>query len=183
MSHSDKVEVMDLLINVLKDHEKHLDTMITRAEYLLEEKKGSYQFDQKPAYIKISLKDWKDFKDCAIEANLICFDLIESIFYCNAITDTKIYKYVEKTPETQLNFKENENDIVISSNKMGDPEKHFSLKNRQLSIGLMLNARKNENNYSKPKIEFDIDSQYTKKWLSNELKIHRDFIIQGYLEH
>ena len=105
------------------------------------------------------------------------------MFYCNAITNSKIYKYTEKTPDIKLNIKENENNVAISSIKIGEPEKHFSLFNRQLSIGLVLNARKIENVYSKHKLEFELDSQYTKKWLSNELGIHRDFVIQGYLEH
>ena len=37
MSYADKVEVMDFLINVLKDHEKSLDQLLSRAEDLIED--------------------------------------------------------------------------------------------------------------------------------------------------
>ena len=57
MSHADKVEVMDFLINVLKDHEKNLDILISRAENLLDENEPHKLMQNQPS-LKISLKDW-----------------------------------------------------------------------------------------------------------------------------
>jgi hypothetical protein len=184
MSHADKVEVMDFLINVLKDHEKSLDTLISRAEGLLEENQGPSQIINNTPNLKISLRNWDDFREHALEAELICFDIKDSFFYCNAITETRIYQYTEKTPDVTVELMENENNLILSGIKIGDIEDKTSLLNGQLSIGLELNARKFSHSRinSQHKIQYDLDFQYTKNWLSQELRIHKDFIIQGNLD-
>jgi hypothetical protein len=130
MSQTDKVEVMDFLINVLKDHEKNLDSLITRAEELLIESQKENNLAKNQQKLKISIKYWEDFCECTPYAELVCFDLIDSIFYCDIITDKKIYQYNEKA-HTQ----------------------------------------------------YILNTLDTINWLSKELGIHRDFIIQGNITH
>lgn len=183
MSQTDKVEVMDFLINVLKDHEKNLDILISRAEDLLEENQSPQNLMQNPPGLKISLKDWDEFRDRALDSELVCFDLIDSMFYCNAITENKIYRYSEETPEVTLELKEKDNDLVLSGIKMENLEDQFSLLNGRLSIGLELKANTIKNKGGKHRIHYDLDALYTKNWLSRELGIHRDFILQGNIDH
>jgi hypothetical protein len=184
MSHADKVEVMDFLISVLKDHEKNLDTLITRAEGVLEENQVPANNINNTPNLKISLRNWDDFCGHALNADLICFDLIDSRFYCNAITDTRIYQYSEKTPDVTIELKEDKNNLILSGVKIGNIKDSASLLNAQLSIGLELNARKfsPSKNRANHVIQFDLDIEYTKNWLSKELEIHKDFIIQGSLD-
>jgi hypothetical protein len=178
MSHADKVEVMDFLINVLKDHEKNLDILISRAENLLDENQPQ-KLMQNPPSLKISLKDWDEFRDRALDSELICFDLINSTFYCSAITENKIYRYSEQAPEITLELKENKENLVLSGIRMEKLEDQFSLLNGQLSIGLELKANKVKNLGDKHVVQYELDVLYTKNWLSRELGIHRDFIVQG----
>ncbi len=178
MSHADKVEVMDFLINVLKDHEKNLDVLISRAENLLDENQPQ-KLMQNPPSLKISLKDWDEFRDRALDSELICFDLIDSTFYCVAITENKIYRYSEETPEITLELKENNENLILSGIKMENLDTQFSLLNGQLSIGLELKAKKVKNIGEKHLVQYELDVLYTKNWLSRELSIHRDFIVQG----
>ena len=182
MSHADKVEVMDFLINVLKDHEKNLDTLISRAEDLLTENQNSNNLTQNATKLKISLNNWDDLCDRALDAELVCFNLIDSAFYCDVITENKIYQYTEKTPEVTLEL-ENNNNLVLSGLNMNNLDENFSLLNGKLSIGLELNAKKIKNSGEKHKIQYDLDVLYTKNWLSRELGIHRDFIVQGNITH
>ena len=178
MSHADKVEVMDFLINVLKDHEKNLDVLISRAENLLDENQ-SQKLMQTPPSLKISLKDWDVFRDRALDSELVCFDLIDSTFYCSAITENKIYRYTEQTPEVILELKETQDNLVLSGIKMDNLEDQFALLNGQLSIGMELKANKVKNLGGKHVVQYELDVLYTKNWLSRELGIHRDFIVQG----
>ena len=183
MSHADKVEVMDFLINVLKDHEKNLDTLISRAEILLEENQTTQQPTKNPPVLKICLKDWDTFRERALDSELICFDLIDSTFYCLAITENKIYKYSEETPETTLEVNEGNNNFLLSGLKISSKYEQFSLLNGKLIIGMELKANKINSSDGVHKIQYELDPQYTKNWLSRELCIHRDFIVQGNIDN
>ena len=90
MSHSDKVEVMDFLINVLKDHEKSLDTLITRAEDVIEDDQLPRTVTQKPPPLKITLRNWTEFKDRAIEDELACFAMLHTSFVYKAFKATQL---------------------------------------------------------------------------------------------
>ena len=183
MSHADKVEVMDFLINVLKDHEKNLDTLISRAEDIIEDNNSPQNIAKNPPSLRIILKDWDEFCDRAVEAELVCFDLVGSIFYCNAITENKVYRYSEETPEITLELNETENNLVLSGLNMGKTIKNnISILNCELSIGLELRSNKIKNSGEKHKIEYELDVLYTKNWLSRELGIHRDFIVIGNID-
>lgn len=66
---------MDFLINVLKDHEKSLDTLISRAEDVITERESEFR---SPSLIEIKpvrtvLRNWKEFKSMVQRSGLICF--------------------------------------------------------------------------------------------------------------
>jgi hypothetical protein len=168
MSQYDKVEVMDFLINVLKDHEKSLDTLISRAEDVIAEKQ-SLQDAQTPCSsdiptIKVVLKDWQEFRKRLTEVDLLCFDLIGSVFIISASTGPKIYEFRETIP-----LKASDHDLL--------DDKTCAY---HLSIGLELFSKGSSND--KKGCAFDLDPQYTRNWLSEELGIHQDFIVCGDIE-
>jgi hypothetical protein len=172
MSHADKVEVMDFLINVLTDHEKNLDILISRAEDLLEKNQSPQRLMQNPPGLKITLKDWDEFCDRAVDSELVCFDLLGSTFYCHAIAENKIYNYSEEIPE-----------ITLELAKENGQEEQASLLNGKLSIGMELKANKIKGTGRVHKVQYELDLVYTRNWLSRELGIHRDFIMQGNIEN
>ena len=181
MSQTDKVEVMDFLINVLKDHEKSLDTLITRAEDVIEEKQSPQMVSQNSPPLKIILRDWDEFKDRAIEAELVCFDMNGSKFLCNAITVDKVFSYTEKTPEVEVEVTDNQ-DLVLSGLSVSNLEEGISSLNGKLDIGLELKATKIKRTEDKTTVLHELDSLYTKNWLSREIGIHRDFIVHGIVD-
>jgi hypothetical protein len=168
MSQYDKVEVMDFLINVLKDHEKSLDALISRAEDVITEKQ-SLQDAQTPGSsdtptIKVVLKDWQEFRKRLTEVDLLCFDLIGSVFIISVSTGTKIYEFREMIP------------LKASNRDLFDDKTHAY----HLSIGLELFSKGSGD--SRKGCAFDLDPQYTRNWLSKELGIHQDFIVCGDIE-
>lgn len=174
MSLFDKVEVMDFLINVLKDHEKSLDFLISRAENVLVEREerlglngGSHN-----SPIKIVFKDWSEFKRRLENVELVCFDLVEQVFIVSVKTRQKVYEYRERvlhcTPK-------------IASKH--DTSSDSSQRRDSLKIGLELICRKEAgNDENLNKIIYDIEPQYTRRWLSDELGVHQDHIVCGDIE-
>ncbi len=181
MSQTDKVEVMDFLINVLKDHEKSLDTLITRAEDVIEEKQSPQMVSQNSPPLKIILRDWDEFKDRAIEAELVCFDMNDSTFLCNAITTDKVFCFTEKAPEVEVEMRDNQ-DLVLTGLNVSNLEEGISSLNGKLDIGLELKATKIKKEDQKILVLHELDSLYTKNWLSREIGIHRDFIVHGIVD-
>jgi hypothetical protein len=66
---------------------------------------------------------------------------------------------------------------------LGDLEEGFLCLNGKLEIGLELVAKKvsrsKDPEHPTHKILHELDARYTKNWLSRELGIHREFIVQG----
>ncbi len=57
---------MDFLINVLRDHEQSLDTLITLAEGVINNKQSPQNMSGTPPPMKTTLRDREEFKDRAI---------------------------------------------------------------------------------------------------------------------
>ncbi len=176
---------MDFLINVLKDHEKSLDTLITRAEDVIEENQSPLMVSQNSPPLKIILRDWEEFKDRAIEAELVCFDMNDSLFLCNAITKNKVYSFSEQAPEVEVEMGENQ-DLVLTGLKISNLKEGTASLNGKLGIGLELKAtkikRSEDPENQKYYVIHELDSLYTKNWLSREIGIHRDFIVHGIVD-
>ena len=128
---------------------------------------------QNPPGLKITLKDWDEFRYRALDSELICFDLKDSTFYCHAILENKIYIYSEQTPETTLELDEMNNNVVLSGVKISGKDEQ---------LGMELKANKIKNAGGVHRVQYELDLLYTKNWLSRELGIHRDFIVQGNIE-
>lgn len=172
MSQYDRVEVMDFLINVLKDHEKSLDTLISRAEDVIVENQSRLESKkpnspESPPH-KIILKDWSEFRKRLNDVDLVCFDLVNSVFVVSASVGLKIYEYRETVPV----------DAAVKHLGKGPSPTY------QLSIGLDLFSK----NVSEDEKEgtltllYEIEPQYTRGWLSKELSIHQDYIVCGDIE-
>ena len=78
---TNKIEVVDFLINVLKDHEEILGDLIDRVESLLEKNdtrnKEDVNFKESHKVI-ISIQEWFDFKQNAMNPEFACFEIEES---------------------------------------------------------------------------------------------------------
>jgi hypothetical protein len=172
MSQYDKVEVMDFLINVLKDHEKSLDTLISRAEDVIVENQNRLESKQpgspeSPPH-KIVLKDWQEFRKRLNDVDLVCFDLVNSVFVVSANVGLKIYEYREAVPA----------DAAVK------PREDSHSPTYRLSIGLDLFSKDvyDDEMEEGEAQAYEIEPQYTRGWLSKELCIHQDYIVCGDIE-
>lgn len=172
MSQYDRVEVMDFLINVLKDHEKSLDTLISRAEDVIAENQSRLESKlagspESPPH-KIVLKDWSEFRRRLSDVDLVCFDLVNSVFVVSASVGLKIYEYREAVPVD-----------AAAEHPGGERAPTY-----RLSIGLDLFPRAVNQDQLEGGLAlvYEVEPQYTRGWLSKELSIHQDYIVCGDIE-
>ena len=108
----EKIDVIDLIINVLKEHEKKLDELVSRLEELpkIPTQPSSYQEPEKAPVRELStigvsaiLKKWRDFRERSSKAKLVAFALGNTTFKVSALSRGVVYIYEEEMP--QMNIK------------------------------------------------------------------------------
>lgn len=179
MSQIDKVEIMDFLISILKEHEKSLDSLIFRVETLLKNQdcynklKNSRQVERLP--IKVTLKEWEHLCRKAQGAEFVCYDLICDEFIVQVNLGSNIYEYKEKIAIHKQELSDNR---IIGSGINSENIKNLTIINGKLSIGLELKT-KIRTTEKKHKLSYDLDREYTRNWLSTQLSVHEDIILYG----
>jgi len=131
----EKIDTLDLIITVLKDHEKILDNLARRLtpivkglesrgvdeDKILEnissiERKISglndiiarFLLTQKSEPAKgviIECNNWEDFKVKSRDADTVTFDVVEKDFVVNSVSNNEFYKYSETLPENEYLLK------------------------------------------------------------------------------
>ncbi|MEM2341529.1 MAG: hypothetical protein QXX94_00500 [Candidatus Bathyarchaeia archaeon] len=110
MSDSEKMNALDFVINVLREHEKNLDALISRLEEILTElsTKGEEREIEEKAETKkapkaigvpvnIICESWSDFKDACSGAEVITFHQNNALSI-KALQGNIIYEYREALP-------------------------------------------------------------------------------------
>ena len=177
MNQVDKVEVVDFIINILKDHEQSLDTLVDRVEEALSTVKTTnvstkISLPQKYAS-KIQLYQWEDFKKKCRCADYVGFNLTDSMFHVTAKKNENLFEYIETVPDLLFKTQPDAEDVIISGIDMNNLSQSYPLFNGRLQSGLELNTKQvsvagtSEENLKK--IVFNIDAEKTRVWLSKEL--------------
>jgi len=112
MSDSEKMNALDFVINVLREHEKNLDALIGRLEEILsglpttvaeeeeiEEKAEEAKREAKAARVPVNIlcESWSDFKDACSGAEIIAFNH-NGVLSIKALHGNIIYEYREALP-------------------------------------------------------------------------------------
>ena len=122
-SFDDKIDVMDLIINVLKDHESKLDELVSRLENLplpqgerTDDSEAENEDEpHSPAVgpprqggpvVTAVLKRWTDFRSKCASSRLVAFDTEESIFEVSALAGGVVYVYREEIPSMGITYRE-----------------------------------------------------------------------------
>jgi len=110
MSDSEKINALDFVINVLREHEKNLDALIGRLEEILsglptvagekiEKRAEEVQKEIKAARVPVNIlcENWSDFRDACSGAEVIAFNH-DGVLSIKALHGNIIYEYKETLP-------------------------------------------------------------------------------------
>ncbi|MBM3291603.1 hypothetical protein FJY84_02880 [Candidatus Bathyarchaeota archaeon] len=188
MSSNEKIDVIDFIINILKEHEKSLDTQIARMEDILNNKNISTKSEKsipsdKERIIRVDIKNWNEYQEKTNKPEIASFDIINDEFIVNAIKRNILYYYNESISEVTMTIEKNVDKINIRGIEVKKIEDHPIISNGRLNCGLMLKPVKTEFNTPEnniiQKITYHIDVEETRKWLSQKLNIDKDSVING----
>lgn len=201
----EKIDVIDLIINVLKDHENKLDELVSRlegAEVLKEpqtdtEEEEIYSLEiptLRPAKrapsmgagVKAKLRSWTEFRERSEDAELVAFDVDGGYFKVSALAGGVLYSFKEEIPRMEIRYSKADENAQIDTIDINKAELVLTALRGQLNCGLLLEKRDVEtetpDGIRVHKIVYDIDPSTARNWLAYQIGIDEGSILWGNFE-
>jgi hypothetical protein len=202
--YDEKIDVIDLIINVLKDHEKKLDELVSRIEKAqvinrtttdtleeitpLIERASSLpaEITSPNVPVRVELSEWNEFRTRCGSARLITFEVVEGHFQVRALTDSVLYSYIEKIPSMGIRYKTVDEKAQIESIDINRAELVSEAFNGILKCGLKM--EKAEHNFKGPggesvlNVNYYVDSSTARSWIAYQLAVDDEKILHGSMD-
>ena len=183
----DKVDIIDLLISLLRDHEKKLDEISYRLEKLAD---GGQPIpyieepDVKPGVSGVSVtvivSRWSDYRERCRGSQLIAFKITETSLHVASLVGSIVYIYEEQIPSITLKKKE-DGSTQINILDLANTQTALSGK---LACGLALEAVSFDSTVDGEKVsivKYTVSDENVKSWLASQLEVDSSQIIKGEL--
>jgi len=189
----EKIDVVDLIISVLREHESKLDELVSRLEEaqslpveVVAPQEPRETPEQVGAAITAVLKSWADFTGRGSGAKLVAVDVADGFFEASAVVGGVVYVYREEIPSLDIQYTKRDDGVRIESidiSKAGLMP--VALKGR-LDCGLEFEKRDVEvelpGGRAVHKILYNIDLGTAKSWLAYQLGVDDSAVVQGRLQ-
>jgi hypothetical protein len=97
MSYVEKVDVIDFIINVLKEHEKNLDPQVAKLEDIMASDRTARPYQESPKEVSlkvnIALNRWTEFRERITKPWMLAFTMTDDGFKVSALKDDVLYVY------------------------------------------------------------------------------------------
>lgn len=182
-------DVLDMVINFLRQHEKTLDQLIYRVEEALSERGPPPETLIEPSIrapgISVLLKRWMDFRRRCSGARIVGF-VAENVLKVTAIAEGVLHVYVEDIPTIEIRYSGEDKEKKIAG--IEADEVGFILKalRGRLDCGLGLDVREVEvglvDEERVRRIVCEVDPGAAREWLATELRVEPSSILEGELK-
>jgi len=184
----EKVDVLDIIISILKDHEESLSKIVDRfdticsdistfrekasvldrvLEHLGGQKIGNIvgAVGTKGPLVTVDCKSWQAFKGASQGALLVAYEVIDEQAFFSSISDLFVFTFSGELSETSL-----------SLSKGG---RRWIEKSLQPNIDETLESEENVSADGDAAYKMIVNSKTIKRWLSAETGVHEDKIVEG----
>lgn len=203
----EKMDVLDLIIGILREHEESLSRIAERFESVIknldavEGKVSSLNetlaqailsrapipsSPEKPAAV-VECKDWATFRERSKGGDTVAFEADEGAFTVTSLTEGVISRYSESLPEVKFQVAEGEKRCIIEKMSLSSPDDLSPIFERRLRCGLEVEAKNSKFKLSNGeqvfRLTYEIDPAKTRRWLAKELKVPEEDIVEGRLTY
>jgi len=190
LSHDERVDMIDFIINVLKEHEKTLDAQVAKLKDIITfdrmARPSQGEAKGRSPRVKLALKEWPEFREKSTKPQMLAFNVSDDRLEVSTLKDDALYVYREKIPEFSMAVEKGEGRVVVKEGDLGDLFDNLSLIAGKLQCGLPVKHRKVDLKLPDgdvvQKIIFEVDGEIAKTWLSKQLGIEETSIIFGSIE-
>lgn len=189
----EKIDVIDLIISVLREHEGKLDELVSRLEeaQVTPVQVRSPQEPREPpeqvgAAITAVLKSWADFTGRGSGAKLVAVDIADGFFEASAVAGGVVYVYREEIPSLDIQYTKGDDGVRIESIDISKANLMPTALKGRLDCGLEFEKRDVEvelpGGRAVHKILYHIDPGTAKSWLAYQLGVDDSAVVQGRLQ-
>jgi hypothetical protein len=190
--YGDKLDTIDLIITALKEHEKLLDSVYNKLEQLVD-RFNVQGVPQEPAIVPaqksvstgllfIACKKWRDFKAKCKGARVITFELHDDVFLVYVKLKGDVFRYSEKVPRNTFKLVDEGKQYLVEKFFIEDVE-NLPFFNGTLKCGLKLPIRTSKMALTDREfqitVDYDLDAALVKEFLSKELSVSQENIVEG----
>ena len=186
MNFDERVDVIDMILGVLKEHEKNLDALVSQlgaistTPQFLPTTQNLVQTSNK---IKINVRNWADFREKCSKPDIVAFDLVGDSFTVAVLKPGILFSYSETIPEVTIMMEKYSDNVTIEDDNFNTHEDPHFIVNGKLQCGLPVQTGKSKSTTPKGdtihKIIYDVDSDEARYWLQQELKVEKELVING----
>ncbi len=189
----EKIDVIDLIISVLREHEGKLDELVSRledAQSLPVEVRAPQEPREPPeqvgAAITAVLKRWADFTGRCSGSKLVAFDVADGFFETSTVAGGVVYVYREEIPSLDIQYTKGEGGVRIESIDISKAGLMSAALKGRLDCGLEFEKRDVEvelpGGRAVHKILYNIDPGTAKSWIAYQLGVDDSAVVQGRLQ-
>lgn len=183
----DRVDVLDLLINLLKEHEAKLDDLSRRLEEIMEQTTPRAAPSERlvtEVSLRAHIMSWTEFRRLSRGAIRVALSTEEGQFKVMSIKGGILHDYQEKVPYLDI-IKRVEEGMSRVSFELDDVSLLVNSLRGRLDCGLALQRRETElaqlEDATLTRLEYWVDSEHARRWLAQELEVEDSRIILGEL--
>ncbi len=183
-----RMDFLEILIATLREHEKKLsevaDGFEKSAGDLVEALKRVQSLSRgAPGMLMVQCSDWGEFKREVGTAFMAAFNLKDKRFVVNAFSGEVLYIYSEPLPEKELRARREGERYIVDGIFVDSLDAASLIFNRSLNCGLngtyVASTSLLSDGTCVLKISLHIDSNRARDWLTRELGVPAEKILQG----
>lgn len=184
----DRVDMLDLLINLLKEHEQKMDELTYRLESLLDESRAPTEPQRRTPEeiggVVARVSDWGEYKRQCTGALMVAVEIDDREFKVTAFSRNILFAYEEEIPVLEVTQGDEEG---RSKTTYTVTDASLTLKSLRgsLNCGLELNRRiinsSLANGEGSQRVIYYVDPGTVRSWLADQLAVEESSIILGSL--
>ena len=187
MNFDERVDVIDMILGVLKEHEKNLDAIVSQLGVAIPATQQALLPTQNIAQIsnkiRINVRNWADFREKCVNPDIIAFDVVGDSFNVEVLKPGMFLSYSETIPEVTIMMEKDTDRVIIEDDNFKSNEEPHIIVNGKLHCGLPVKTGKSKsttnNGDTIHKIIYDVDLEEARVWIQNELKVEKEVVING----
>lgn len=186
LDRDDRVDMLDLLINLLKEHEKKMDELAYRLETTLDERtpltEPPRRTPEEISGVVARVSSWREFKRQCTGALSVAVEIDERTFKVTALTRNILFAYEEGIPVLEVIQRNEERETTYAVTDVS-----LTLKSLMgnLDCGLEMDRRVIDSALpdggAAQRVVYYVDPGMARSWLADQLELEESSIILGTL--
>ena len=185
----DRVDMLDLLINLLKEHEKKMDELAYRLETSLDERRTQTEAPRRTpdriSGVIARVSSWREFKRQCTGALSAAVEIDERIFKATALTRNILFAYEEEIPVLEVIHRDVAGERRETTYAVTDASLTLKSLMGTLDCGLELDRMVIDSSLPDggrvQRVVYYVDPGAAKSWLADQLALEESSIILGAL--